>query len=224
MMKFIFMTTLYNIINTARLEDLVYCLLRNSKNPMFEKMVFLYDTSKDNGESSLRKIAQEIKHGMLIEIKDRPTYMNFFSFANSNFPGKNILVCNSDIYYDDSLSLINEKHLEKTMIALSRWTHTDKEAYFEFKYPNGELQLTSSADTWIFKSPLPFFKSDFRLGVGHCDTQLAKEARGSGLRVLNPCKSIKTYHLHSVGFKNDEREEKFFYPNPGNQETPATEI
>ena len=221
-MKFVFMTTLYHEINPSRAKDFSYCFRRNCDNPLFEKMVILYDTRK--GESPLRRLAQEIKHAVVMDIDDRPTFASFFSIANSEFPGKNILVCNSDIYYDDSLSLIEDSHLNGTLLALTRWTHeTNGVPYCEFQCPDGTFKSTASADTWIFKAPLPPFQADFRLGVGNCDSRVAGEAVNAGLLVSNPCKSVKTFHVHSTGYLNDERSPKYFYTGAG-LETPFTEI
>lgn len=219
MMKFVFMTTLYNETQ-IRLNDFLYCLSKNSENPLFEQMIILYDIHKDVGESVIRKVAQEIKHATIIEIKDRPTFTDFFSIANSQFPGKNILVCNSDIYYDESLSLIEDRHLDGIMMALERWVHP----YGGFTRLEFDPSiLTASADTWIFRSPLPAFNSDFRLGMGYCDGRLAFEVREAGLKVMNPCRSIKTYHVHNPGYKNDERD--VWYPWKSRiLETPATGI
>jgi hypothetical protein len=186
---------------------------------MFEKMIVLYDIHKDNGMSPIHQMAKRTSHATLIEIMDRPTFADFFSVANQ-FPGKNILVCNSDIYYDDSLSLIKDCHLDGAMMALTRWTPAGDGAYSEFQWPDGTWKHTASADTWIFKSPLPVFRSDFRLGVGNCDAMLAGEATRAGLRITNPSKSIKSYHLHSPGFLNDERNKEY----PGGPETPITEL
>jgi hypothetical protein len=223
------MTTLYNETQ-IRLDDFLYCLSKNANNPLFEQMIILYDTHKDVGESTIRKAAQDIKHAIIIEIKDRPTFADFFSIANSQFSGKNILVCNSDIYYDESLSLIKDRHLDGIIVALERWTHPIN-GFTRLVFDPSIL--TASADTWIFRSPLPVFKSDFRLGMGYCDGRLAFEAREAGIKVMNPCKSIKSYHVHNPEHKNDERD--IFYvsipdimskglPACRILETPATEI
>ena len=111
------------------------------------------------------------------------------------------------------------------MIALSRWTPASGriKAFSQFEKPDGTYYPTSSADTWIFKSPLPIFKSDFRLGVSNCDTQVADAARKAGLRVVNPCLSIKTWHLHFSGFRNEERADSYAYADSGGM-TPFTKI
>lgn len=201
-MKYVFMTTLYNEQFQDRCDELIYCLSKNLDDKRFHYHTIIYDTRfDDHPNKSMLRFVNGIMANK-IHMDGRPTYGDFFSVANSNHPGKHILLCNADIYYDETLSNIEPRHVEDRFIMISRY-EKDKNGNTFFPFSSGPC---GSADTWIFKSPIREFKSDFKLGVQHCDSRIAWEADKAGIEVVNPCKSVMSFHMHANRRENKERE------------------
>jgi hypothetical protein len=63
--------------------------------------------------------------------------------------------------------------------------------------PTSETGGCLSTDVWIFKNPLKKFEhDDIKLGLPWCDPCIVYQAHQAGLTVINPCLTIKCYHLH----------------------------
>ncbi len=79
------------------------------------------------------------------------------------------------------------------------------EAYCLSRYevgPSGRCRLLNtgwSQDVWAFRGPSRIVGGDYFFGVPGCDNRLAHEMDASGYKVLNPSKTIKTFHIHSTG-------------------------
>jgi hypothetical protein len=128
-----------------------------------------------------------IYHDKLITIKQhiRPTYSDIFSIINniSNEDDINVL-SNSDIYFDDTVKLLNCIRLN--------------ECYALSRYENNTILINGygSQDTWVFKGKIKNINANFFLGVPGCDNRIAYEIQQVGYNVMNPSLSIKTHHVH----------------------------
>lgn len=128
----------------------------------------------------------------------RMTYQDLFDKINERTGDDDInVISNLDIYFDDSILLLN-KTSKTQFIALSRWDiFEDGSVRFE-----GPKQF--SQDTWAWRGKVGISNASFFLGVYACDNRIAAEARHAGYQVINPCHSVKTYHLHlTVGRADD---------------------
>ena len=78
-------------------------------------------------------------------------------------------------------------------MALSRWDITD----------NGpELwDHRDSQDVWVFYGRPVILGASFHLGIPGCDNRIAKVIEDAGYTVINPSKTIRSYHLHASGFR-----------------------
>src|SRR5262249_7959766 len=114
----------------------------------------------------------------------RLTFRDLFDYANRELVGCSIIAANADIFFDESLTLLDGYDLEGKLLCLSRWdVQRDGSAHF-FEHP-------SSQDAWIFKAPLRSFHCDFHLGLLGCDNRLAWEAQQAGLQLSNPSRSLR---------------------------------
>lgn len=191
----IIITCLYPIRNTIRLNELKYVFEENIKLSCIEKIIVFFDNYNDN-----------IKYSFLCHPKIQiipsnwQKYNDLFSFANQNFKNKLICICNSDIIFDQTLSLINDVN-ENTVLSITRW---DIEPLENKMFPvlQKDQTIAWSFDSYIFKSPLIvdekqlIEKLDIKVGIAGCDTYLIKKLRDLNIKLYNPAFDIRTYHYH----------------------------
>ena len=208
--KFILITFLYNETDPIRIKEYITCLDNNLKQNAIEKIHILYDTTKD--AETQNHIIFDFLVGqekiVVSTMKGRPTYGQCFDLANQLYPNRKIILSNADIYFNESLYLLEQYDLENKFLALTRWNLHDDETirpYYK-KKSNGTLEeWPYSQDVWIFKTPLRKFKQDnFSLGKQGCDLRIAYWAKKSGLCVINPCLSIQCIHVHFSGIRHYE--------------------
>jgi hypothetical protein len=116
-------------------------------------------------------------------------YSDLFAYANDTLAGCTVIIANADIFFDDSLALIDNISLSGRMLCLCRWDENSDGLPAHFDRPD-------SQDAWIFEAPLPRIEAEFHLGVPGCDSRLAFEASKAGLTVSNPSRSVRARHLH----------------------------
>lgn len=171
--------------NSERQSEYDYCINKNLENQNISKII--YFTNIENPKHQHEKIE-------FVFNKKRPTYKSFFEFFNLNYPNEIIIISNLDIFFDNTLDLLNQMDLSKTVLALTR-----------YDLKNGEWVLydennvaQASQDTWIYKSPINVKRMlcDFNLGIPGCDNRIAFEFVKAGYIVNNNSLSLKTYHKH----------------------------
>ena len=120
---------------------------------------------------------------------DRPTYQQFLEEMR-HFEADYFILANSDIYFTSEIEEIKDLDLKDKALCLSRWDILG----------NGYAKLFDyswSQDTWVFtKVPTNITEIDFPLGLPACDNRFAYQLADAGYVVVNPSKSIKSYHLH----------------------------
>ena len=183
----ILVTSYYNTPHQQRQEEINTCLQKNFDQEAIHRILLLNDTLYPLDflkEGSEEKIEQH-----LVNRPGRLYYRDAVAFINEFLVGEIIILANSDIYTDRSLFLLSDYDFSNTFLALSR-------------YEDGNVGIGNkgrcSQDTWIFRSPLRVDLSliDFPFGMAGCDNRLARIMHDAGYRVLNPCRSIMTYHMH----------------------------
>ena len=191
--NFVVFTSLYNEKNLERICEYIICLESNLKNKMIKQIHILYDKSRDDGKCLLLNYLKN-KNVKIDFIKERPTYEYLFNLSNVKYPKSKIIICNADIYFDETLNLLSDYNLNNTFIGLTRWDVN--------KGGSTQLFMKASQDTWILQTPIRKFKSDFKLGVLGCDNAIMDQAVKNKFLTINPCLSIKTYHLHLSAIRN----------------------
>jgi hypothetical protein len=100
---------------------------------------------------------------------------------------------------------------ENQMYALSRW---DLDEDMKAKHHN----TWDSQDTWIFKNSIKSGNYDIPLGIPGCDNRIAYELKEAGYEVINPSKTVKTYHYHLSNYRSyreiDRLEGEFYCITP----------
>ncbi len=177
----------YTDSDSNRNDELLRCLSININNKCIDN---IFCICNNEGDSPL---LDDDRVSVLI-LKSRPTYNVFFQIISKyvNINDWNI-IANTDIYFDDTISLIQKYVKPKTLIALTRWEVLGTQMKF--------LNRADSQDTWLFKGH-PKVNCDFQMGTPGCDNVLADRFHRAGWMVINPSKTIKTFHLHTSNVRN----------------------
>ncbi len=182
------LTTLYNEVHTPRADELVACLEDNAANSAIDGIHVFYDNTADDGESRLRETAFRVG-AAVHEIRGRPTYADFFRYANRHCAGQVVAVSNADIRFNATLEPLNSLDWNGVFFAITR---------HDFVGTRGE----GSSDVWMFRACVPVFGESVTFGTIYCDQVISYLARKNGLRVENPCLSVECEHLHQSGIRN----------------------
>lgn len=230
-------TVLYNETNEARIQEYISCLERNREHNRIEHIHVIYDTSKDTGttpildylkrdyiensnlkQNNLGHDNLNQAHITISYVQGRVTYDYCFSLANNLYPNHRIILSNADIYFNETLELLNTYDLSTTFFALTRWNalnfekNAPLEIFKQYKKDGTfwpEASITSQ-DVWIFNAPIrPFEEKDIMMGTMQCDSRIAYQAHKSGLQVLNPCLSIQCCHLHLSEIRNYDPKDRY---------------
>jgi hypothetical protein len=198
----ILITTYYVSSNEDRNNEIKKCLLMNIENKNIDKIYLLnnqnFDLSFIKDKTLINKVEQ-----IIISLDDNYilNYKDAIMFINNKLKNKICILSNSDIYFDDSLSMINPKNIIGNFYALLRYDEDQngiKQIFTRFNKPRNDSQ-----DCWIFKSPLKIdlSKIDFTFRTLGCDSLFAKYVYDTGLKVSNPSYDIITVHVHNTDFR-----------------------
>ena len=154
------------------------------RNKEFEKCLEINSLNKD-----IDKI-------VLLKCDNRLTYDDFFQEINKSAKEEDIsIIANLDIYLGNNFKRYLKGMERKVCYALSRWETNFGTSLF--------LRGEDSQDTWIFKGNIEGVYGYFNIGTLGCDNKLVYELRKAGYTVLNPSKTIKTFHIHSGQLPNN---------------------
>lgn len=191
--KFVLCTTMYPETDPDRIEEYARCFRENCNNDLIEKIcVFCERVNHDTFAF--------LKHPKIVTIavKNRPTFKDLVSCANSFFYNRTVIIANSDIYFDATLAQVYALNLDDVALVLTRYNVPE--------YKGSWYRHALSYDSYIFKTPTRILKNlDFCLGHVGCDLSFVDRLVSAGYNVINPSLSIKTWHVH----KDDYRAYKF---------------
>lgn len=196
----ILFTSYYTCTNTERQSEIDECVQANLNNTHFKEVVLVID---DNTIPTF--VSTRLK---VIHTNKRITYSDWIEYSKEYTNAISIL-CNSDIYFDDSISNIHEAiDTSHTFLCLTRWERIE-----------GNITPYStpkwSQDTWAFCTDTVMEDSviksiDIQLGIPRCDNKLAYNLIIHGWKIVNPINYIKSIHVHetqlrSYNIKTDDR-------------------
>lgn len=197
-MKINLYTTFYKDANQDRMNELLFCVNKNLSG-VFDRVTFLVDSRDD--KSDYYNLKNYEGCSIVIFNEKRPSFNDFFDSCEDYCIN---VISNTDIFFtENSIECIkhffdttDESLFGSTCLALSRWDY----------YPDGtsnHFDRLDSQDTWCFYGKPKIRTSiDFTMGVAGCDNRLAYELKEGGYNVLNPSKSLRTYHLHNSNVRN----------------------
>jgi hypothetical protein len=186
---FILMITLYDEKNNIRFNELHYCLTINLANPFISKIIVFYE--KQSGKFEKYLINKKIT---VIPIITRPSYNQFIEYANTSLNGENIIISNSDIFFNNTLALLTNDKMTNNMFALTRLNIT--------KHINNIMMYSgqdtyASQDVWIYKSPIKPLETNLMIGTMTCDSFLnAHIVCNKDINIFNVSSDVLAFHYH----------------------------
>lgn len=189
-------TQFYVPDDSMRYEEIKFALKQNVDNASITHVYLLNErlhTSDELGAVS-DKITQVV-------IGHRLMYSDFFNYSKT-LRGY-VVLCNSDIFLDQSVANVGKTdlHLHNKMFAQLRYEYRGEDDLDECPLFSIEGKgRMDTADTWIFHtSTLPSVRPalfKFALGVPGCDNKMAYIFKMLGYEVYNAPELIKSYHYH----------------------------
>lgn len=191
-MKTVLVTTYYNEKVKERNDELLTCIRANVSNKNIERILILIE------EDTIIPF----KHSKIVWMKQnsRPVFGDFIKAAN-DYPQDIKIIANTDIYFDEyNIGLICASLKDGQCFALSRWDIQLSGDYIHHA-------SRDSQDSWIFKGKIKDMNANFLTGKAGIDNRMAYEIEQAGYEVLNPSRSIYSFHLHITGIRNYTRKE-----------------
>lgn len=171
----------YTDAHVNRNDELLKCLALNISNKHIDNIFCICNNEGDSPLLDGDRVS-------VLILKSRPTYNAFFQIIAKYTKQEDWnIIANTDIYFDSTITHIHKYNKPNILLALTRWEVTGTQIQF--------LNRADSQDTWIFKGH-PKVNCDFTMGVAGCDNVLADRFHKAGWMVINPSRTIKTYHLH----------------------------
>ncbi|MCK9567801.1 hypothetical protein M0R72_02475 [Candidatus Pacearchaeota archaeon] len=166
-----------------RNKEFLFALTKNSANVLIDSIHVVTE------DESVVDFVKNIGNVCVFKVDSRPTFKVLVDYANT-LSGP-VAIANSDIFFDDSLAIPEPG----VAFCLTRW--------FPAVSGNGPWHVRPwiesdgmSFDAWIFHPPIIVSDINFYLGILGCDGKFAYELHRSGLKVINPSKKIRSYHVH----------------------------
>ncbi len=183
----------YSPPSNTRVEEIEFCLKKNLENKHISRIVLLVDDGTIPSQLQ-KKIT-------LFETKKRPTYKLWLELTKKYSNGGISLLANSDIFFDETILLLNRLFVSNnSLAAISR---------YEFNGVNATLHGKPhwSQDSWAIcdDSDIPsglYEAADIPMGTPRCDNRIAYLFLRYSWSVLNPCKYVRSYHLHNSKYRN----------------------
>ena len=197
-------TQFYIDNDNNRQKEILKCLDFNLNNNLIDKVYLITERTYSDIEMNISNHKYRSKI-IQINIGSRLKYCDVFDIIENNNINGYIVLANSDIFFDDTLSI-----LYKTGLIDNKKIYNQ----LRFEYDNPELSKCKifgprgdSQDSWIFHSKFNIEKShrklfNFELGIPACDNHIIYLFIILGFKVHNEPYLIKTYHNHNTEKRN----------------------
>jgi hypothetical protein len=203
-------TQFFRHSDNKRFEEIKECLKRNCACPYIDQIILLNEAdlsshwvSKKN--KSLMPGSNKIKQ---VIINKRLSYEDFLKYVKESVPANTYtILCNADIYFEDSLADLYRINMTDRMIGLLRWDINEAGDAVIFG-PRADSQ-----DAWIFLSNTiqsRHWKKEtynFQLGQPGCDNAFAGHILRQGIVLCNPALTFQSFHLHQSGVRNYNKQD-----------------
>lgn len=199
----------YRSTDPTRQAEIDLCLSHNIANPAFETITVIADGPVPNN------IRDNYSHVAIIDICGRLSYADWLKFAVNIDCQGTILLCNADIFFDESISILDELfdfHDEVHPAAvISRYDAIGRHAILHTG-PHFSQDVWALHSSNLHKVCIDEVKGLY-LGSKRCDSKFAFRLADWGFRLFNPCNFIHAFHLHESGQRNYTND--FNYDNLG---------
>lgn len=201
--KIILITQFYISSNINRQKEILECLQKNLNNSLIDAIYLVTEKEYTFREMEIDNNINKAKI-IQVNIGKRMKYSDAFDIVERNSLNGYIIISNSDIFFDDTLTnLYKSGSSKKRMVYCQlRFEYTDNDLNkCKIFGPRGDSQ-----DTWIFHSNFNIIKEqrkifNFELGIPACDNHINYIFSILGYSVHNEPYYIKTYHNHKSDFR-----------------------
>lgn len=182
-------TTFYRDRDQTRQQELELALSRNILNSSITKIKLFVDNIDDYQSVSGEKVS-------LVQCPSKiPSYGDFLAEAANEMPGTVVVISNTDICFDQTLSQVLEWDLAGKLLVITR-----KEGL-----PEESPLLTEhymSSDAWIFRAPPLARTCPYSLGKLHCESIFLGFMQNKGYSIHNVSLEINGFHIHASNKRN----------------------
>ncbi len=183
-------TTFYLDSLPARQEELRDCLHRNINNPCISHLYVLLEEGADN-----EPLLSSPKVTSLPVPKGRQTYADLVAVANKYCLGGIVILANSDIFFDQTITVLSTIDMTDTLFVLTRKDlRQDRAARWSFH------QISS--DAWAMRAPISTEGLKIELGKMGCESLFVGRMFRAGYAVKNISLDVACYHLHTTEKRN----------------------
>ena len=203
-------TQYYRPTHKKRAKEIRECLRQNCANPLISRIVLLNEKDESNDANKWYDVPGHEKIHQVV-IGSRLTYADFIQYVYDKVPPCVFaILCNADIYWNETLQELWRIQLANRMLGLLRWDVGEPT-------PCGQTEpklfgpRADSQDSWIFLSdsikdrewdltPLAFC-----LGQPGCDNAFAGHMLRNRFALSNPAYSIQSLHLHRTEYRTYDK-------------------
>ena len=196
-------TQYYRPAHKKRAKEIRECLKQNCANPLISRIVLLNEKDESHDANKWYDVPGHEKIHQVV-IGTRLTYADFIQYVYDKVPSHVFaILCNADIYWNETLQELWRIQLANRMLGLLRWDIGEELTLFG---PRADSQ-----DSWIFLSdsikdrewdltPLAFC-----LGQPGCDNAFAGHMLRNRFALSNPAYSIQSLHLHRTEYRTYDK-------------------
>ena len=196
-----------------RHREIRTCLEKNLASPYIDRILLLTEGEGEDKDKD-KDLLKNDKITTIV-LGHRMTYYDAFKAAHDHVgAGDFVLISNSDIWFESSLSLLWQIPLKEQslFLALLRWEDAATGAPHLFG-PRADSQ-----DTWIVARdaltfPIEKADLDYPFGQSGCDNAIALDMMRNKLLVVNPAYSLKTMHLHRSNIRTYDPKNILYRPH-----------
>tara|TARA_B110000046_G_scaffold184347_1_gene222597 strand:+ start:963 stop:1730 length:768 start_codon:yes stop_codon:yes gene_type:complete len=196
--------------NEERHKEIITCLQNNIKLGFFAKIIMLNERIYTSQELGIND--EDMKIIKQININKRLTYADCFSQIKSMDIKGYIVIANSDIFFDKTITNVRKSCLSETksMYTLLRFEYLDDTNLRNcklFKYSNTNTPRNDSQDVWIYHTNYApptetVIQTNINLGKPGCDNKLVYILTQNKYVCYNVPWNVKTYHYHKTQIRN----------------------
>lgn len=181
-----------------RQKEIDYCLEKNIENKYINKIILLNEKPYELDIFDNQKIQS-------VDIGKRLSYQEAIKYAKSLNLNDKFILSNNDIFFDDTLQIVENQDLNNKIIALTRHEFDGSSKLEQYHIPPMydkerdtiyKVNRCWSHDAWIFDKSIPNFRCEFLLGVIGCENSFILAAIMKNIKVENGYPYIKANHFH----------------------------
>lgn len=172
--------------NKSRENELKFCTKHNINDKNIDNIYLFLENLNDKEDWMINPKVN------IVDYNKRMTFRDFIEFSNKIDNDDIHILCNLDIFFDDTILKLKEHNIYNHLITLTRWNIDVKTKQAR------HFGVNCSQDFWSWIGKVDLTKLDLNYFIGQvgCDNAVCGEFHEAGWKVINPSLDLKTYHLH----------------------------